>query len=112
MGTRKCRITGNERADKLAKVALTKGNRNASISRAEVKSVIWERINQMLQKRWDREGKGRHLYQIQREVKCSVTGRGNRREETVISRFKLGHCLLNKTLKLIDMKNYRSIEEV
>ncbi len=90
-------------ADKLAKVTFTKGNieMQVSISRAEVKSVIWERINQMWQERWDREGKGRHLYQIQREVKCSVIGSGDRREETVISRLKLGHCLLNKTLKLI-----------
>ncbi len=49
-------------ADKLAKVTFTKGNieMQVSISRAEVKSVIWERINQMWQERWDREGKGRH----------------------------------------------------
>ncbi len=56
-------IRGNEMADKLAKVTFTKGNieMQVSISRAEVKSVIWERINQMWQERWDREGKGRHL---------------------------------------------------
>uniref|UniRef100_A0A8C2Q875 Reverse transcriptase n=1 Tax=Cyprinus carpio TaxID=7962 RepID=A0A8C2Q875_CYPCA len=96
-------IRGNELADKLAKTALSKGNieMQVSISKAEVKSVIWKTVNQMWQERWDREGKGRQLYQIQRDVKCTVIGSGNSREETVISRLRLGHCLLNKTLKLI-----------
>jgi len=61
--------------------------------------VIWEKTNQKWQERWDREGKGRHLFQIQMKVKETRVGSGNRREEIVISRLRLGHCFLNKTLK-------------
>lgn len=71
------------------------------VSKAEVKSLIWERINQKWQEKWDREKKGRHLYAIQKAVKHKRVSRGNRREEIVITRLRLGHCLLNKTLKLI-----------
>jgi len=81
-------------ADKSAKRALTKGNieMQVSISKAEVISVIWEKTNQKWQERWDREGKGRHLFQIQMKVKETRVGSGNRREEIVISRLRLGHC--------------------
>jgi len=50
-------IRGNEMADQLAKRALTKGNieMQVGISKAEVKSVIWEKINQKWQVMWDRE---------------------------------------------------------
>jgi len=71
------------------------------ISKAEVKSIVWEKSNQMWQERWDREEKGRHLYQIQKSVKITRLGGGHRREETVMTRLRLGHCALNKSLKLI-----------
>ena len=45
--------------------------------------------------------KGRHLYQIQKSVKVNRVGSGNRREETVLTRLRLGHCALSKTLKMI-----------
>jgi len=48
-----------------------------------------------------REEKGRHLYQIQKSVKITRLGGGHRREETVMTRLRLGHCALNKSLKLI-----------
>ena len=61
-------VRGNERADELAKRALMKANADMqiSISKAEVKSVVWEKTNVMWQERWDGEEKGRHLYQIQK----------------------------------------------
>lgn len=71
-----------------------------SISKAEVKSVIWRKINQMWQENWDREGKGRHLFQIQNSIRVNRAGMGRRREE-VIMRLRLGHCTLNKSLKLV-----------
>ncbi len=37
----------------------------------------------------DREEKGRHLYQIQRNDKEDRVGRGNRREEAVLTRLRL-----------------------
>lgn len=81
-------------ADKLAKRALTNKNieMQVSISKAEVKSVIWEKINQMWQEIWDREEKGRHFYQIQKEVQHKMVEWGNRRVEMVITRLRLGHC--------------------
>ncbi len=80
-------ITGNEMADRLAKRALTKDNVEVqfNVSKAEVKCIIWEKIN----KRWEREEKGRHLYQIQRNDKEDRVGRGNRREEAVLTRLRL-----------------------
>ncbi len=92
-------MRGIERADRLAKTALKKGNveMQVSISKAEVKSVIWEKTqtnknNEICQGRWDQEGKGRHLYQIQKSVKGSRIDSGHRREDIV-----LGHCGLYKT---------------
>lgn len=96
-------IRGNEMADKLAKRALLKDTveLQISLSKTEVKSIVWEKINQMWQVRWDREERGRQLYRIQNSVKGNRLAGGNRREEIVITRLRLGHCLLNKTLKLM-----------
>ncbi len=96
-------VKGNEQVDELAKRALKKGNieMQIKISKAEVKSFIWEKTNQIWQERWDREEKGRHLYQIQKSVKITRLGGGHRREETVMTRLRLGHGALNKSLKMI-----------
>jgi len=95
-------VSGNERADKLVKRALKKGDTEMriSISKAEAKSINWENFNQMWQNRWDREKKGRHLYVVQRSVKATRVGSWNRREETVLTRLRLGHTALNMTLKM------------
>jgi len=90
-------------ADQLAKMALTKGNieMQVSISKAEVKTVTWEKINQKWQEIWDRERTGKQNIKFNGKVKETM----NRREEIVISRLRMGHCLLNKTLKLIGKHN-------
>ncbi len=89
--------------DRLAKRALTKVNieMQFNVSKAEVKCTIWEKINKRWQERWDREEKGRHLYQTQRNVKEDRVRTGNRRNDAVMTGLRLGHCSLNKTLKLI-----------
>ena len=106
-------LQGNERADKLAKRAL-KANRvemQVSISKAEVKSVIKEKIYKKWQSMWDRESRGRHLYQIQQNVRTArVAGKG-RREEIVMTRLRIGHSALNKMLKLIGKHNTGLCEE-
>ena len=56
-------VKGNEKADKMAKKALEKEKveMNISLSKAEVKSLIWEKVNKMWQDKWDSEEKGRYL---------------------------------------------------
>ena len=71
-----------------------------TISKAEVKSINWGNVNQMWQNRCDREEKGRHLYHIQKSIKATRVGSWIRREETVLTRLRLGHTALNKTLKM------------
>ena len=96
-------IEGNEQADELAKRALRKDrvDMNVRISKAEAKGIVWEMANLKWQERWDREEKGRHFYQAQHNVKERRVGRGRRREEIIWMRVRLGHCALNKTLKLV-----------
>ncbi len=50
---------------------------------------------------WDKEGKGRHQYQIQKIMKAKRVETGNRKEEIVLIRLRLGHCALNKTLQMV-----------
>jgi len=38
------------------------------------------------------------IYQIQKSIKITRLGGGHRREETVMTRLRLGHCALNKSL--------------
>ena len=96
-------VGGNEEADVLVKGALKKErvDMHVRISKAEAKGMIWEKANEMWQARWDGEVKGRHFYQEQQRVKGQSVSRGGRREETVWMRLRLGHCALNKTLKLV-----------
>ena len=84
-------IKGNEKADEMAKEALEKEivEMNVSISKAEVKSVIWERVNKMWQDKWDREQKGRYLYNIQKSVKVKRVYSGQRKEESILIRLRL-----------------------
>lgn len=61
---------------------------------------VWRKINNVWQDKWDRESKRRHLHQIQNKVSVGTVGSGNRREEIILTRLRLGHCVLNKTLKI------------
>ncbi|CAJ1057143.1 RNA-directed DNA polymerase from mobile element jockey [Xyrichtys novacula] len=96
-------VEGNEKADVMAKEALGKESveLNVRLSKAEVKSMIWEKLIQMWQKKWEGEKRGRHLYKIQESVKVRRLGSGQRKEGSALIRLRLGHCALNKTLKMI-----------
>ena len=96
-------VLGNEKADKMAKKALEKleVEMNVRISKAEVKSVIWGKVNIMWQEQWDNEVKGRHLYNIQESIRVKRIGSGKRKEEVVLTRLRLGHSALNKTLQVV-----------
>ena len=52
----------------------------------------------MWQEKWERE-LGRHLFNIQSNVKAKKNFKGHRRD--VLTRLRLGHSALNKTLKLV-----------
>jgi len=95
-------LSGNERADKLAKRALKKGDieMRISISKAEVKSMNWENVNQS-GKIGGTQKKRKHLYVIQKSVEATRVRSWNRREETVLTRLRLGHTALNRSLKMI-----------
>lgn len=96
-------IKGNEEADKLAKQVVDEDRVEIELSHSlkEIKSVIKEEMIKKWQQYWDNESKGRHLYAIQKKVgKGRKRGR-NRREESIITRLRVGHTGLNKTLHLI-----------
>lgn len=63
-----------------------------------MKCIIWEKIKQMWQDRWDGEEKGRHF---QKTIKVNRVGSGDRREEVKLTRLRLGHCVLYKSLKMV-----------
>ena len=97
-------IEGNESVDMLAKEALVNEDveLDIHISKAEAKSIVWGRVVAEWQQSWDEEQKGRHYYQFHSKVNGSRTCRnGSRREEVIITRLKLGHSALNKTLQLM-----------
>ena len=95
-------ILGNERVDKLAKQTVRKESIDPYIrlSRAEGKSIVWKESNMKWQEQWDQEGKGRHLSAIQNRVGTARSGGGNKKEETVITRLRIGHTNLNSTLHI------------
>ncbi len=96
-------MEGNEKADFLAKKTLKNTEIGLSIplSKFEVKGIIKRAIKGYWQERWDKEGKGRLLYRIQREVGHKRVVCGNRREDVVISHLCIGHMALNHSLNVI-----------
>ena len=64
------------------------------------------------QQGWDGEGRGRQYYHIESKVGGSRTCRnGSRREEVILTRLKLGHSGLNKTLQLMGKHDTGLCEE-
>jgi len=96
-------IAGNERVDKLAKQAVKRENieENIKLSKSEGKSIIWKEAIGEWQHQWDMEIKGRHLYAIQSKVGAVKNKGGNRKEEIVMTRLRIGHSNLNGTLHII-----------
>ncbi len=52
----------------------------------------------MWQSKWDGEKKGRHLYNIQKTVGNERRIFGNRKEDSIMSRLRIGHTALNHSL--------------
>lgn len=65
----------------LAKEAVTSElvELDIKLSRSEIKSIIKDKINRMWQERWDKEGKGRHLYTKRLQLVKSVDWKGRRK---------------------------------
>ena len=89
-------ILGNERVAKLAKQAVRKENIDTYIrlSGAEGESIVWKESNRKWKQQWD-------LYYIQNRVGTVRIGGGNRKEETAITRLRIGHTNLDSTLYII-----------
>ncbi len=67
-----------------------------SMSKTEVKGLIANEIRNKWQKEWDSGRKGRHLYHIQEKVGLERRKYGNRKDDVLMSRMRIGHCLLNQ----------------
>jgi len=95
-------VKGNEEVDKLAKQTL-KHNRILQVpySKTEAKILIKAYARSKWQEYWVDHDKGRHLYNIQPEVGIGRIESRSRREESIITRLRIGHTGLNSSLKLI-----------
>lgn len=96
-------VQGNELADRYAKKALKHDTLTATtkMSKAETKTLIKQEIKNIWQKRWNNERKGRDVFFINPSVGGLRQGGRNRREEVILSRLRLGHTGLSKTLFVI-----------
>lgn len=93
---------GNDISDILAKQALKLDIiMEVSFSKAEAKALIRSYIMNAWQKHWNEGNKGRHLYKIKQKVGGMKAIGKNNREQAVISRLRLGHTGLNKTMHLL-----------
>ncbi len=95
-------IKGNERFDSLAKQALKEKVINISLSKYEAKAVIKAYTTKEWQHKWDTVNTGRLLYEIQREVRVVRITKRSIKEENILTRLRVRHTMLNKTLKIIN----------
>lgn len=96
-------MEGNELADKYPKKATSKENIDVDIkySKAEVKSIIKEKVQGKWQHLWENGSSGRHLFNIQPVVSKISGSVRMRREEVILARLRIGHTSLNSSLALI-----------
>ncbi len=93
-------VEGNHDLDKIAKQALVI-DLDIPLGKSEMKGLIKTAIKNMWQERWDKGNKGRHLYNIQKQVGLVRNSYGNRKEDIIISRLRIGHSNLKKSLQMI-----------
>lgn len=93
-------VDGNEEADMLAKKALNNEQIEIklALSKTEFKRMIAVEIYKKWQQVWNKETKGRHLYQIQEFVGNGRKRYGYRRKDVIITRLRIGHTSLNYSL--------------
>ena len=79
-------VKGNDLADRYAKQAIQKQevDVNEQHSKAEVRSIIKNKVRDIWQYMWDHESTGRNLYKIQRRVGGSRNTVRNNQEENII----------------------------
>lgn len=96
-------VKGNEEADNLAKQALNHSQIDVEValSKTEIKVIIAKQIQEIWQKEWNEGTKGRHFYCIQGKVGSERRRFGNRKEDVLVTRMRIGHCLLNQCLQRI-----------
>ncbi len=95
-------VVGNEDVDKIDKQALKHNVIDLLLGKSEVKGLIKTDVKNMWQERWNKGNKGWYLYNIQKQVGLVRVSNGNRKEETVISRLRIGHSALNKSVQMIE----------
>ncbi len=92
-------IKGNEAADVLAKEACKLDEiMEILYSKSEAKVIVKHNLINEWQCNWDREVISRHYYRIQEKVGCRRVCKGNNKTEGIITRLRMGHTGLNKTL--------------
>ncbi len=74
---------------------------NISLRKAEMKGIIKGAMIRKWQTMWDGEVKGRHLYYIQKQVGNGRNNFGSRKEDTIISRLRIGLTAHNQSLFII-----------
>ena len=89
-------LEANEVLDKLAKQAVKHYQINIQVT--EQKSQMKEFINNKWQEEWNSDNKGRQMYSIQKQVGDGRSVFRNRKEDTIISRIRIGHTRLNHSL--------------
>lgn len=95
-------VVGNELVDALAKEALKMEEvMGIALSKSEAKSLIKVKIMKEWQHEWDTAIIGRHLYAVQSEVGTVRSANRTTKEERILTRLRIGHAGLNKTLHLI-----------
>ncbi len=88
--------------DGLAKQALEDEEiMNISLSKYEAKAIIKAYTTKEWQHKWDTGNTGRQLYEIQREVGVVRITKRSTKEENILTRLRVGHTMLNKTLIII-----------
>ena len=93
-------ISGNEKADSLAKHALSLPiTYHISQNKQEVKRENYQQHLRTWQDAWTSSVRGRFLFAIQPTVKTKyMCNANNRREESILNRLRVGSCFLNETL--------------
>lgn len=93
-------VEGNEQVDMLAKGSLKNKHVDlrTPLNKEEAKSIIRKYAQSVWQGYWDNSETGRHLYNVQRQVGAGRMVGWKRREESLITRLRIGHTGLNLSL--------------
>ncbi len=73
-----------------------------TLSKTEIKVIIVKEVQEIWQNEWKEGANGRHLYCIQEKVGSERRRFGNRKEDVLITRMRIGYCLLNQCLHRIE----------